>query len=72
MQYVVDIRQGSIRHVVSGILAVAPLSPPSSPTITEQRTAAGDYSNKCIAQKGGGVCLPMPEFFGPFSPSKCP
>ena len=30
MQYVVDIRQGSIRHVVSGILAVAPLSPPSS------------------------------------------
>ena len=29
MQYVVDIRQGSIRHVVSGILAVAALSPPS-------------------------------------------
>ena len=28
MQYVVDIRHGSIRHVVSGILAVAPLSPP--------------------------------------------
>ena len=35
MQYVVDIRQGSIRHAVSGILAVAPLSPPSSPTITD-------------------------------------
>ena len=30
MQYVVDIRQGSIRHVVSGILAVAPVSPPTS------------------------------------------
>ena len=35
MQYVVDIRQGSIRHVVSGILAVAPLSPPRSQTITD-------------------------------------
>ena len=35
MQYVVDIRQGSIRHAVSGILAVAPLSPTRSSSITD-------------------------------------
>ena len=54
MQYVVDIRQGSIRHVVSGILAVAPVSPPTSlqPLQKEKcwrilNTSAVGQSHKC-------------------------